>query len=81
MRIVVFEASSGISRELVLQARTGGHHAVAIARSIRSEAAASLTLVPGSVLDPGVCFASGSPVPLRQSGADGLNQSNFEPLV
>ena len=28
MRIVVFGASSGIGRELVLHARTGGHHAV-----------------------------------------------------
>ena len=54
MRIVVFGAGSGIGRQLVLQARTAVHHAVAVARSIGSEAAASLTLVRGSVLDPGV---------------------------
>ncbi len=32
----------------------GGHYVVAVARSIGSGAAANLTLVKGSILDPGV---------------------------
>jgi NAD(P)-dependent dehydrogenase (short-subunit alcohol dehydrogenase family) len=63
MRIAIFGASSGIGRELVLQARTAGHHAVAVARGIGSEAAASLTPVKGSVLEPGVAErAVGAPM-------------------
>jgi putative NADH-flavin reductase len=54
MRIAVLGASSGIGREFIQQARTAGHHAVAVARSIRSEAAPNLTPVKGSILDPGV---------------------------
>jgi putative NADH-flavin reductase len=54
MRIAVLGASSGIGRRLVHQARMTGHHVVAVARSIRSEAAPNLTLVKGSILDPGV---------------------------
>src|SRR5215216_1438579 len=54
MRIAVVGASSGIGRELVFQARTAGHHAVAVGRSIGSDEAARLTRVKGSILDPGV---------------------------
>jgi putative NADH-flavin reductase len=54
MRIAVVGASSGIGRELVFQARTAGHHAVAVGRSIGSEEAPRLTRVKGSILDPGV---------------------------
>jgi putative NADH-flavin reductase len=54
MRIAVVGASSGIGRELVFQARTAGHHAVAVGRSIKSEEASRLTRVKGSILDPGV---------------------------
>jgi putative NADH-flavin reductase len=54
MRIAVLGASSGIGREFIQQARTAGHHAVAVARSIRSEAAPNLTPVKGSILDPEV---------------------------
>ena len=54
MRIAVVGASSGIGRELVFQARTAGHHAVAVSRSMGSEEAPRLTRVKGSILDPGV---------------------------
>ena len=51
MRIAVLGASSGIGRELVLQATAAGHHAVAVARSIGSEAAGNVTPIKGSILD------------------------------
>ena len=54
MRIAILGASSGIGRQLVHQARMAGHHVVAVARSIGSEAAPNLTPIRGSILDPGV---------------------------
>ncbi len=54
MRIAIIGASSGIGAELVKQARAGGHHAVAVARRMESQAAADLTPIEGSILDPSI---------------------------
>jgi len=54
MRIAIIGASSGIGAELVKQARAGGHHAVAVARRVESQAAADLTPIEGSILDPSI---------------------------
>ena len=54
MRIAIIGASRGIGAELVKQARAGGHHAVAVARRMESQAAADLTPIEGSILDPSI---------------------------
>jgi putative NADH-flavin reductase len=78
MRIAIIGASSGIGLELVIQARAAGHHAVALARNIRTKPAADLTPIPGSILDVGVAERA-------VQGADGVawcvGANTFGPAV